>query len=140
MSVTSVRLPQEIETPLNDLSKRLDRSRNCLINQAIREFIERHKDWGTNLRIFDAEVRNVNMADPEHATAFVDYSWGRLNEATVRTTRVAQVWENIDGEGWVLHRESRHSGDFGLLGENVVQAPSEPHRDVHFPSRTIGAR
>jgi len=43
MGVTSVRLLPEIETPLNDLSKRLDRSKNYLINQAIREFIERQQ-------------------------------------------------------------------------------------------------
>lgn len=35
MGVTSVRLQPEIENPLENLSKKLDRSKNYLINQAI---------------------------------------------------------------------------------------------------------
>lgn len=41
MSVTSVRLQPEIEEPLKKLSIKLDRSRNYLINQAVREYVER---------------------------------------------------------------------------------------------------
>jgi predicted transcriptional regulator len=39
MSVTSVRLQPELEEPLEALSKKLDRSKNYLINQAIKEFV-----------------------------------------------------------------------------------------------------
>ena len=42
MGVTSVRLKPEIENPLEALSKKLDRSKNYLINQAIEEFLERN--------------------------------------------------------------------------------------------------
>ena len=41
MSTTSIRLQPEIEEPLRNLSKKLDRSRNYLINQAVKEYIER---------------------------------------------------------------------------------------------------
>ena len=41
MGVTSIRLQPEVEEPLKLLSKKLDRSRNYLINQAIKEFIEK---------------------------------------------------------------------------------------------------
>ncbi len=41
MGVTSIRLQAEIETPLEELAGRLDRSKNYLINQAIKEFIAR---------------------------------------------------------------------------------------------------
>lgn len=39
MPITSIRLQPELEEPLEALSKKLDRSKNYLINQALREFI-----------------------------------------------------------------------------------------------------
>ncbi|MCP3999903.1 MAG: ribbon-helix-helix protein, CopG family, partial [Gammaproteobacteria bacterium] len=41
MGVTSIRLNEDIEEPLENLAQRLDRSKNYLINQAIREFVSR---------------------------------------------------------------------------------------------------
>ena len=41
MGVTSIRLQPEMEEPLNKLSEKLDRSKNYLINQAIKEYVER---------------------------------------------------------------------------------------------------
>ena len=41
MGVTSIRLQPEIEESLKKLSKKLDRSRNYLINQAVKEYVER---------------------------------------------------------------------------------------------------
>ena len=50
MGVTSIRLKAEIEAPLEDLSKKLDRSKNYLINRAIKEFLDREiiddSRWG----------------------------------------------------------------------------------------------
>ena len=41
MSITSIRLQPEIEEPLKKLSEKMDRSRNYLINQAVKEYVER---------------------------------------------------------------------------------------------------
>ncbi len=41
MSITRIRLADGIEKPLESLAKKLDRSKNYLINQAIKEFIAR---------------------------------------------------------------------------------------------------
>jgi predicted transcriptional regulator len=41
MGVTSVRLNPEIEKPLSDLTQKLDRSKNYLINRAVTEFVSR---------------------------------------------------------------------------------------------------
>lgn len=41
MSITSVRLNDDIERPLDFLAKKLDRSKSYLINQAVREFVAR---------------------------------------------------------------------------------------------------
>ena len=39
MSITSIRLADDVDQPLDFLAKKLDRSKNYLINQAIKEFI-----------------------------------------------------------------------------------------------------
>ena len=58
MSVTSVRLNSDIETPLENLAKRLDRSKNYLINQAIKEFVARQamedSRWEDTLKALDS--------------------------------------------------------------------------------------
>lgn len=41
MSVTSVRIKPEIEKPLEQLAAKLDRSKNYLINLALKEFLKR---------------------------------------------------------------------------------------------------
>lgn len=41
MSITSIRITDDIDKPLEALSKKLDRSKNYLINQAIKEFLAR---------------------------------------------------------------------------------------------------
>lgn len=40
MPVTSIRLQEELEQPLADLANQTDRSRNWIINQAVRQYIE----------------------------------------------------------------------------------------------------
>ena len=39
MSITSIRLADDVDQPLDFLAKKLDRSKNYLINQAIKEFL-----------------------------------------------------------------------------------------------------
>ena len=39
MSVSSIRLQKDLEKPLAELCKKLERSKNWTVNQAIREFI-----------------------------------------------------------------------------------------------------
>ncbi len=41
MGVTSIRLSKDVEIPLEQLAQKLDRSKNYLINQAIKEFVLR---------------------------------------------------------------------------------------------------
>lgn len=41
MGVTSIRLSEDVEAPLEQLAKKLDRSKNYLVNQAIKEFVLR---------------------------------------------------------------------------------------------------
>lgn len=41
MGITSIRLNEDVDKPLESLAKSLDRSKNHLINQAIKEFLAR---------------------------------------------------------------------------------------------------
>lgn len=82
MSVTSVRLNSEIEKPLADLTKKLDRSKNYLINQAVKEFIARQKmeqdRWQDTLKALD-DVKNGRVVDSDVVEKWMD-SWGSDNE------------------------------------------------------------
>jgi len=82
MGVTSIRLQPEIEAPLEELSEKLDRSKNYLINQAIREFIERKvsKDnrWSDTLEAINS-VRTGNLVNEEEVNKWLE-SWGADNE------------------------------------------------------------
>ena len=82
MGVTSVRLQPEIENPLEDLANKLDRSKNYLINQAIKEFIARQsledERWQETLQA----IRSVEAGqdvDEKEVTRWLD-SWGTENE------------------------------------------------------------
>ena len=58
MGVTSIRLNNEVEEPLEQLAKKLDRSKNYLVNQAIKEFVVRQAmeelRWSETLEAIDS--------------------------------------------------------------------------------------
>ena len=82
MGVTSVRLLPEIETPLEKLANKLDRSKNYLINQAIKEFLARKsledKKWNETLEALDSVKSNRVVAE-QGVNEWLD-SWGKDNE------------------------------------------------------------
>ena len=41
MAITSIRFSDDIDKPLETLSKKLDRSKNYIINQAVKEYLAR---------------------------------------------------------------------------------------------------
>ncbi len=82
MGVTSIRLKAEIETPLEDLSKKLDRSKNYLINRAIKEFLERelidNSRWSETLEALDS-VKSGKLINEKQVNNWLK-SWGSENE------------------------------------------------------------
>ncbi len=82
MGVTSVRLQPEIENPLEKLATKLDRSKNYLINQAIKEFLARKsledKKWGETLEALDS-VKSNRVVTEQDVNEWLD-SWGKDNE------------------------------------------------------------
>jgi predicted transcriptional regulator len=58
MTVTSVRLKSDIERPLELLAKKMDRSKNYIINQAVGEYLERKvlsdQHWQETLPVLES--------------------------------------------------------------------------------------
>lgn len=80
--ITSVRLQAELEDPLTALAARLQRTRNWLINQAVREFLEREQledaRWKDTLQALDS-VREGRTASEEEVKDWLE-SWGSPDE------------------------------------------------------------
>ncbi|MCB1586066.1 MAG: ribbon-helix-helix protein, CopG family [Gammaproteobacteria bacterium] len=81
MNITSIRIPEEMEKPLEALSKKLDRSKSYLINQAIKEFIARQSledsRWQDTLQALES-IMSGNSIDEEDVNAWLN-SWGTKN-------------------------------------------------------------
>ncbi len=82
MSVTSVRLQKELETPLDDLAKKLHRSKNWLINQAVKQLVERdvleEKRWTETLEALDS-VEQGRLVEGDEVHQWLE-SWGKDDE------------------------------------------------------------
>ncbi|MGI9281221.1 MAG: CopG family ribbon-helix-helix protein [Endozoicomonas sp.] len=82
MSVTSVRLSDEILEPLDQLSKVLDRSKNHIINQAIKDYILKHSDemqhWEETVEALES-VSTGNTVDGDSVLEWLE-SWGSDQE------------------------------------------------------------
>ena len=82
MGVTSVRLQPEIENPLEKLAQKLDRSKNYLINQAIKEFLARkileENKWNQTLEALES-VKSGRLVEEQDVNEWLD-SWGKDNE------------------------------------------------------------
>ncbi|MCG5525853.1 transcriptional regulator [Ectothiorhodospira haloalkaliphila] len=81
MGVTSIRIADDLEKPLEVLSKKLDRSKNYLINQAIKEFLARQSledsRWQDTLEALES-IKAGKSIDEEDVNAWLN-SWGTNN-------------------------------------------------------------
>ncbi len=82
MTVTSIRLQEDLENLLEKASTRLHRSKNWLINQALREYLERDRleqqRWQETMdALKSASTGKVVSSDEVHAWLA---SWGKDNE------------------------------------------------------------
>ncbi len=84
MGVTSVRLSNDIEAPLEHLVQKLDRSKNYIINLAIKEFVARQSmedtRWEETLKALES-VKSGKVVDEDDVTQWLK-SWGRKGEKT----------------------------------------------------------
>lgn len=82
MSVTTVRLQPEVESGLEVMADKLNRSKSWLINQAVREYIERQEQeqvrWQETLKAMESAARGrVVSGEAVHTWL---RSWGATNE------------------------------------------------------------
>lgn len=100
------------------------------------EFLKRHATWGGLVRVVDVDLVGMDVNDQKKtAKVDVDVAWVRMNEGTLRTTRVNQTWQ-LQERGWRLTKESRASGDLGLFGE-AVELRQSPPEDRQFATRRL---
>lgn len=82
MAVTSIHLQQDIEETLEDAAKRLQRSKDWLINQAIKEYLAREalerKRWQETLEALDSADQG-KIIDEESVRKWLQ-SWGTEGE------------------------------------------------------------
>lgn len=82
MGVTSIRLNSEVEVPLENLARKLDRSKNYIINQAIKEFVQRQSmddsHWEDTLVALNS-IKAGKTIDGNEVTSWLE-SWGTNEE------------------------------------------------------------
>ena len=87
MGVTSVRLNSDIVAPLENLAQRLDRSKNYLINQAIKEFVARQamedSRWEDTLKALDS-VKEGKVINESEVISWLK-TWGTDSESSPPT-------------------------------------------------------
>lgn len=78
MGVTSIRLSKDVEVPLEQLAKKLDRSKNYLVNQAIKEFVLRQSmeevRWSDTVEALES-VKAGRLIESREVTGWLE-SWG----------------------------------------------------------------
>jgi len=84
MGVTSVRLNSDIVAPLENLAKQLDRSKNYLINQPIKEFVARQamedSCWDDTLKALEA-MKEGKLIDGSGVISWLK-TWGTDSESS----------------------------------------------------------
>lgn len=125
---------------LNEAARfgRMDVAAGLTAKGARLSFLERRSTWGNDIRVMDVNVANIQVDDDEHAQVVVEVAWTHLSDSTLRNTQLTQRWENIQLAGWKLAREQRTGGDGGLFGEKALSPHPVSHRDVHFPTKSLG--
>ncbi len=82
MAVTSIRLQSDIEKHLQNAVKRLSRSKNWIINQAIKEYLEREaqdlRRWQETLEALDS-ANQGRVIDGDGVHQWLQ-SWGTDDE------------------------------------------------------------
>ena len=82
MSITSVRLQSDLETQLDTLAQDYQRSKNWLINQAIREYIEKNmqetKRWEDTLIALESVKKGQGFKEDD-INGWLE-SWGADTE------------------------------------------------------------
>jgi predicted transcriptional regulator len=82
MSITSVRLPEDLSARVEELAAKLQRSKSWIINEALRDYVERAEGdaqrWRETLKALDS-VRAGKLIDGDTVDKWIA-SWGTDKE------------------------------------------------------------
>ena len=100
------------------------------------EFLRKRAQWGGNIRVVDRSSSGaLSMPDSDHAGFQVDYAWMRMDEDTLRSTRVAQTWTSSKGS-WVLESEKRVAGDRSDYSASASKCCDRRNTTLSLPPRS----
>lgn len=103
------------------------------------EYALHHRAWGTSVRVADVELGTLRPRGNKDVDVLVHVAWFRPEQQELRSTTLKQSWHTKGVDSWQLVSESRVDGDYGLLGEAVVFAPSTtPEAPAQFPIIRLG--
>src|SRR6185503_10469254 len=71
---------------------RMDLALEHTATGARRHFSAHRSQWGGPVRVLDMELSGLSMQDAENAIVLVDFQWARIDENTMRSTRIEQTW------------------------------------------------
>ena len=81
MAISSVQLSDDLDQPSDSLAKKLDRSKNYLVNQAVKEFLVKQSledsRWLDTLEALES-VKSGNTIDEENVNSWFN-TWGTGN-------------------------------------------------------------
>jgi hypothetical protein len=77
------------------------------------EFVGRY----TGVRIVDLETTGSEQMSTNSHRIILQIGWNLANETTLRTTTLAQTWQNEKGQ-WLLTQEQHLAGDKGLWAKH----------------------
>ena len=97
-------------------------------------FLKRHQKWHKSIRILETEVVGLQLSDATNATVQVDVDWTSDDETNLKSTRLEQTWEDVEGK-WIMKKERRIAGDLGLFGEKTKEKKKK--KNTHFPTQVI---
>ena len=98
-------------------------------------FLRRHRPWGDSIRIVDVELRGIHFTNNDEAKVEVAVSWHRLDETTIRVSRIDQKWTQ-GVNSWHLVEEQRIAGSPGIFApppkeqapKNATEKTAEPNK------------
>ena len=131
---------QRVQDAANDLTTatrfgRMDVAAERVSKAGRDQFARRHAGWGASIRIVDCDILALRLRDKEHADVSLGVNWQRIDDVEMRSTEVAQHWQDHQG-AWLLETEERASGDVGLLGEPTTVVRPKPS-GAQFETITI---
>lgn len=103
------------------------------------DYMTHHRGWGQTIRVADAEMGTMHPKGDKELEVVVHVTWYRPEQQELKNTTIKQTWHSTGIDKWLLLSETRADGDYGLLGEPVVFAPSTVTREpAQFPTIRLG--